>query len=129
MRNLRSNKVILKAILSLVSAAALGLTLPAVSYAQTSNPFSTDYTLQQNISPPQAQRQNRNDRRFDIRQVAQNKVSPSQAKGIAMRAVPGSKYLDLRIDGKGYRVWLVNDGRRIEVYVDARTGKHRIIKK
>ena len=125
---LRSHKMILKAVLGLSGALALGLAMPAAASAQNA-PFSTDYSLQRNINPPQAKRQNRVDPRSEIRQVAQNKVSPSQAKGIAMRAVPGSKYLDLRIDGKGYRVWLVNDGRRIEVYVDARTGKHRIIKK
>ena len=128
MKVLRLHKLISKGVLGLTCAAALGFAMPAASTAQTSNPFSTNYSLQHNISPPQAQRQNRNDR-FDVRQIAQNKVSPSQAKAIAMNAAPGSKYLDLRIDGKGYRVWLVNNGRRIEVYVDARTGKHRIVKK
>ncbi len=124
---LRLHKLIHKAILALTCAAALAIAAPVAISAQSA-PFSTDYTLQRNINPPQAQRQSRDGRRYDIRQVAQNNVSPSQAKSIAMNAVPGSKYLDLRIDGQGYRVWLVNDGRRIEVYVDARTGKYQIVK-
>jgi len=128
MKLLRLHKLMSKGVLGLTCALALGFALPATTSAQTSHPFSTNYSLQHNISPPQAQRQSRNER-FDVRQIAQNNVSPSQAKAIAMNAVPNSKYLDLRIDGKGYRVWLVNNGRRIEVYVDARTGKYRIVKK
>lgn len=105
---------------ALVAALALGA--PGLASAQ-SRYDAPDYTARQSHSATQYTRRAAPDGRF---QMAQNKVTPSQAKSIAMRAVPGSKYLDLRSDGNGYRVWLINDGHRIEVYVDARTGAYRI---
>lgn len=52
------------------------------------------------------------------------KVSASQAKSIALRYVPGSEFLDIKlIGGKTYRVRVMKQGRRIDVFVDAFTGR------
>ncbi len=50
-------------------------------------------------------------------------VSASEAKSIALKSVPGSEFLDIKlIGGKTYRVRVMKDGRRFDVFVDAITG-------
>ena len=55
--------------------------------------------------------------------MAAVKLSPSQAKSIALEHVKGSEFLDIRlVKGRTYIVKVMKDGRRIDVYVDANTG-------
>ncbi|WP_017930160.1 PepSY domain-containing protein [Robiginitomaculum antarcticum] len=107
-------------------AAMLAFGVPSVASAQTRT-NGPDYTARQSYEAvPMARRRAAPPGQY---QVAQNQISPSQAKAIAMRAVPRSKYLDLRMDGSGYRVRLINkDGERVEVFVDARSGAYRIVR-
>lgn len=57
-------------------------------------------------------------------QYAAVKVSASRAKAIALSHVRGSEFLDIRlIEGHTYRVRVIKKGRRIDVYVDANTGR------
>ena len=65
--------------------------------------------------------------RSEYTRYAQNRrISASQAKAAAIRAYPGALYKNLQlIDDNTYRVrlQLKKNGRIIDVYVDARTGK------
>ena len=57
-------------------------------------------------------------------QYAAVRVSASRAKAIALSHVRGSEFLDIRlIEGHTYRVRVIKKGRRIDVYVDANTGR------
>ncbi|NNC37810.1 MAG: hypothetical protein EX271_00590 [Acidimicrobiales bacterium] len=52
-------------------------------------------------------------------------ISASQAKSAALRSRPGSKFVNIQMSGNGtYRVRLQQkNGRIVDVYVDARTGR------
>lgn len=64
--------------------------------------------------------------RWEFQQFAAARISAQEAKSIAMRTVPGSEFLDIRLmDGQIYRVRVIKDGRRIDVWVDAQTGRVR----
>lgn len=57
-------------------------------------------------------------------QLAAVNVSPSQAKSIALRHVRGSEFLDIKlVGGNTYIVRVIKAGRRIDVYIDANTGR------
>lgn len=56
-------------------------------------------------------------------QIAQNKITPAEAKAIARRHVAGAKFNDISRKGNVYRVRLLKDGRVIDVLVDATTGR------
>ena len=52
------------------------------------------------------------------------KISASQAKSAAQRSRPGSKFVNIQMSGNAYRVRLQEkNGRIVDVYVDARTGR------
>lgn len=69
------------------------------------------------------------DDRESIKMFAQKsgngKISASQAKSAALRSRPGSKFVNMQMSGNGaYRVRLQQkNGRIVDVYVDARTGR------
>lgn len=52
-------------------------------------------------------------------------ISASQAKAVAQRSRPGSKFVNIQMSGGNtYRVRLQEkNGRIVDVYVDARTGR------
>lgn len=57
-------------------------------------------------------------------QYAQNMISPSKAKSIAARRVPGAKFVDISRSGGQYRVRMLRkDGRVVDVLIDATTGR------
>ena len=57
-------------------------------------------------------------------QLAQNKVSASQAKAIARSQVPGGEVVDVSQKGNTYRVRVIaKDGRVVDVLIDASTGR------
>ena len=56
--------------------------------------------------------------------VAALAISASEAKSIALRHVKGSEFLDIKlIGGNTYRVRVMQNGRRIDVLVNANTGR------
>jgi uncharacterized membrane protein YkoI len=63
----------------------------------------------------------------DIRQFAQqrdNLISPSQAKSAAQANVPDATFVNVQlVNDDTYRVRLEKNGKIIDVYVDARTGR------
>lgn len=69
------------------------------------------------------------DDRDRVEQYAQKsgdrQISASQAKSAALRSRPGSKFVNIQMSGNGtYRVRLQQkNGRIVDVYVDARTGR------
>lgn len=59
-------------------------------------------------------------------QWAQRKISASEAKSIAMRKVPGGEVVDISLKGNTYRVRVIRrDGRVVDVFIDAMTGRAR----
>ncbi|MEE9348297.1 MAG: PepSY domain-containing protein [Robiginitomaculum sp.] len=57
-------------------------------------------------------------------QFAAKLISASQAKSIALRHVPGSEFLDIKlVGGNTYIVRVIKNGRRIDVRIDAATGR------
>ena len=57
-------------------------------------------------------------------QYAQKAISPSKAKSIAARRVPGAKFVDISRSGGQYRVRMLRkDGRVVDVLIDAATGR------
>ncbi len=64
--------------------------------------------------------------RTTLPQWAQRKISASEAKSIAMRRVPGAEVVDIVLNGGTYRVRLIRrDGRVVDVFIDAATGRVR----
>jgi len=55
--------------------------------------------------------------------VAQNSVTPAEAKAIAQKKVPGGEFIDLERKGDTYIVLFLKDGNRIKVRIDANTGR------
>ena len=56
--------------------------------------------------------------------VADKRISTSEAKAIAKRRHPKAKVVDVALRGNVYRVRMIyNDGRVVDVFVDAATGK------
>lgn len=56
--------------------------------------------------------------------LAQSSISASQAKAIALKKVKGSEVVDISRNGGVYRVRLIRkDGRVVDVFVDAKTGR------
>jgi len=57
-------------------------------------------------------------------QYAQNLISPSKAKAIAAQRVRGAKFVDISRSGRKYRVRMLRkDGRVVDVFIDATTGR------
>ncbi len=60
----------------------------------------------------------------NLPRVAQAKISASKAKTIALRKVGGGEVVDIERKGNSYRVRVIRkDGRVIDVYVDANSGR------
>lgn len=56
--------------------------------------------------------------------IAQNRISASQAKSIALSRVRGGEYVDLRLVGNTYIVRVrAPGGRIVDIRIDARTGR------
>lgn len=54
----------------------------------------------------------------------QSSISASKAKAIALKKVKGSEVVDISRNGGVYRVRLIRkDGRVVDVFVDAKTGR------
>lgn len=61
---------------------------------------------------------------IDVEKVAQRRISASEAKSIARRKVRGGEVVDLSLNGGTYRVRVIaRDGRVVDVYIDAATGR------
>lgn len=56
-------------------------------------------------------------------QTAQRMISASEAKSIARRRHPGSKYVGMSRKGKTYTVRVQKAGRILDVLIDATTGR------
>ncbi len=66
------------------------------------------------------------DTRNELPQWAQQRISYSQAKAIAMSRYPGAQYLDTRLSGDTYTVLLrLPNTQRVKVRIDAVTGRIR----
>ncbi len=60
------------------------------------------------------------------RYAQQRRISASRAKSAAMSRYRGAKFINVQLSGNVYRVRLQQkNGRIIDVYVDARTGRVR----
>ena len=69
---------------------------------------------------------NRQARPLIRRYAQQRRISASQAKSAAMSRHRGAKFINVQLVGDNYRVRLQQkNGRIIDVYVDARTGRVR----
>lgn len=56
--------------------------------------------------------------------MAQNAVSPAQAKSIARAKVKGGEVVDISRRGDTYRVRVIaKNGKVVDVYIDANTGR------
>lgn len=111
--------------ISLVGAGFTGL---SASAAQTANemPVSTfspraGYTTTPNhqVQRPHQYAQQQS------QQQSRRRISASQAKSIAMSRVRGARFINVQmVGGDTYRVRLQQkNGRIVDVYVDARTGR------
>ena len=63
---------------------------------------------------------------FDGRVIyeAQRSVSPSEAKAIARKRVPGGEVVDIKRRGDTYRVRVIEkSGKVVDVLIDANTGR------
>lgn len=115
-------KKTLKHTMLCASALFLGLSIAAPASAK---PDRKHPRAQASWSVPKHDSLRSSARRSDHRlQFAAVKVSASQAKAIALSHVRGSEFLDIRlVEGHTYRVRVMKDGRRIDVYVDANSGR------
>lgn len=60
----------------------------------------------------------------DYQKLVQNKISASRAKSIARRYVGGGEVVDISRTASTYRVRVIaKDGRVVDVYIDANTGR------
>lgn len=56
--------------------------------------------------------------------LAQNKISPAEAKSIARRHVKGGEAVDISRNGNTYRVRVIaKNGKVVDVFIDANTGR------
>lgn len=56
--------------------------------------------------------------------LAQNKISPAEAKSIARRHVKGGEVVDISRNGNTYRVRVIaKNGKVVDVFIDANTGR------
>ena len=56
--------------------------------------------------------------------LAQNKISPAEAKSIARRRVKGGEVVDISRNGNTYRVRVIaKNGKVVDVFIDANTGR------
>lgn len=61
-----------------------------------------------------------------VLRLAQARISPAEAKAIALSRVPGGEVVDIRRSGDVYRVRVIDrNGRVVDIVVDARTGRVR----
>lgn len=62
----------------------------------------------------------------NVLRFAQVRITPSQAKAIALSRVPGGEVVDIRRSGDFYRVRVIaRDGRVVDIVIDANTGRVR----
>ena len=117
-------------ILSVALTALMSLTvaLPAMAKPPHANgkakghdysapAFKTLPAFPQNYMPEERQR---------LPQWAQQQISYSQAKSIAMRRYPGAQYIDTYLNGNTYTViLLLPNTKKIKVKIDAVSGRIR----
>lgn len=112
---------------------SVAILLAGVSFASTSafahtSPESAKspvFSLQSEFTTISNRRVHRGDRY--AQQQSQRSISASQAKSIAMSRVRGARFINVQlVGGKTYRVRLQQkNGRIVDVYVDASTGRVR----
>lgn len=116
---------------------AVAILLAGASFANTSaiahtSPESVPesaklpvFSLQSNLTTTSNRQIHRGDRY--AQQQSQRRISASQAKSIAMSRVRGARFINVQlVGGKTYRVRLQQkNGRIVDVYVDASTGRVR----
>lgn len=97
--------------------AALLMATPAQAKSKQSSPLDYAPSLTQSFTPSKITRR-------EAPKWAQAKVSAAQAKSIARRQHPGSKFVDISRNGDTWRVRLIKkDGRVVDVLIDANTGR------
>lgn len=104
-----------------LATGLLALSIASSAYANNGNrhqkAFPKASMMQPSFAPQMDQR---------LPQWAQVRVSAAQAKSIAQQRVPGAQVVDVALNGNTYRVRLIHpDGRVVDVYVDATTGRAR----
>ena len=105
-------------ITTLVAAAVLFAFVPSTASAANGHgakngPQALSSPWVQSYAPPQRPRR-----------YVQNTISPSKAKAIAARRVPGAKFVDISRVGGQYRVrMLKKNGQVVDVLIDAATGR------
>ena len=110
--------------ITIAFSAALLLSPAGTAFAaQTPFPMPDAAVLGQS-SQLIAQADNRRDRRRVVQNKQERRISASQAKRAAMSRNPGARYVNIQRRGDSYIVRLQQkNGRIIDVYVDARTGR------
>lgn len=108
----------------LLVGASLAAT-SAYAASPSENAKGSVFSLQSDFNT----RSERRVRRFDryVQQQSQRRISASQAKSIAMSRVRGARFINVQlVGGATYRVRLQQkNGRIVDVYVDASTGRVR----
>lgn len=78
------------------------------------------------VTQPYARVQYRTPQYQTPQRWAQSRISASQAKSIARQRVPGASVVDIFLNGNTYRVRMLRrDGRVVDVFIDATTGRVR----
>ncbi len=102
----------------LIAAAALGSFAVSSAAQASQSHYPQQYRPAVTYQSPASAAQNQ--------RYAQARISYAQAKSIAERRVPGAKVVDISLNGNTYRVRMERrDGRVVDVYVDAVTGRVR----
>lgn len=87
---------------------------------------SNDFSLRLDYTDAAVQRDHPRAAQY-VQKQPQRRISASRAKSIALERVRGAKFIDVQlVSSDTYRVRLKqNNGRIIDVYVDAHTGRVR----
>lgn len=99
------------AVLALFLSAATAMAAPQLPLEKAGQTVSIETTRQASTAP------------FYL-QYAQNRISASKAKSIALKQVNGGEYVDLRLVGNTYIVRVrAPGGRIVDIRIDATTGR------
>jgi len=102
-----------------MSALAIGLFLPMTAQAEIAHPSAM--TLNSVTEKAQLISTSQDEA---VELLVQNMISASEAKSIAQRKVRNGEVVDISRNGGVYRVRMIRkDGRVIDVFIDAKTGR------
>lgn len=111
----------------ILAGMLLGVFAPSMSAQAGEPPLPAGDDMMMSLQMDFNSRTNeRRESRFEryAQQKTERRISASRAKSIALRHVRGASFINIRPMGDTYRVRVQQkNGRIIDVYVDARTGR------